>query len=82
LHRRRSGTFAEQFDDRVRVADTGQTPRADHPLTDEALKDRPDIGDKGVIGRHAARAVGPTRDVLRVRDHIRVQEEQSEPRQA
>jgi hypothetical protein len=82
LHCRRGGTFAEQPDDRVRVADAGQTPGADQPLTDEPLEDRPNIGDKGVVDRHAAGAIGLARDVLRIRHHVRMQKEQVEPRQA
>jgi hypothetical protein len=38
LHRHRSRPFAEQPDDRVRVAYAGQTPGADQALADELLE--------------------------------------------
>src|SRR5271169_3889076 len=82
LHRRWSGAFAEQPDDRVRMPDPGQTPGADQALSDELFEDGSDIGDKGLVERHAAGGVGPARDVLRIGHDIRMKEEQVEPRQA
>ena len=82
LHRRRRRIFAEQPDDRVRMADAGQAPGGDQPFADETLEDRADMIDKGRVEGHPACRIGPGRKMVRIGYDIRMQEEQIEMLQA
>ena len=82
LHRRRSRASAQDPDDRVRVTDACYTPGADQPLANQLFKSGPNLGDKGVVWGHAVGGVGPARDMPGIRHHVRMEEEQVEPRQA
>ena len=79
LHRRGRRGLAEQPDDRVRMADAGQAPRANQSLGDEPFKNRADMFDKRSVKRHPHGGGGPSRAVVRIGYDIRMQEEQIEP---
>src|SRR5215813_11295514 len=63
------------------MAYAGQTPGTDQALADQSLQDRADMLDKSRIERHAASSVGPLCSVLLIGHHIRMEKEQTEPRQ-
>ena len=82
LHRRRRRRFANQPDDRVRMADTGQPPGADQALAHQPLEHRADMGDEGRISDHPLGGAGPLHNMVRIGYDIRMQEEQIEPLEA
>jgi hypothetical protein len=61
----------------VRVADAGQAPPTDQTFANQSLENRPDMLDKGFVGRHAAGGIGPLRDVALVGRHVRVEKKRS-----
>ena len=64
------------------MADAGQTPSTDQTLADQPLEDRTDMVDKSRVERHAPGGLGPTRHVVLVGHHIRMEKKQIEPRQS
>ena len=63
------------------MTDPGQPPSSDQTLGDQPLEKRTHLVDEGLVQGHPAGGIGPARDVVRVRDDIRMQKEQIEPRQ-